>query len=107
MKTVSYDGVAATTDDRVADAVLALATALARFNRYETVAFPVLIDDRTEELTLMLGPTIHISSLTLSSGTRTSVAGADEVVTRISARIEALTDPLHAVEDAAWGWAAS
>jgi hypothetical protein len=99
MKTISYDGVAAATDDEIADAVLDLAISVARYSRYEQVTFPVLIGGAEEELTLMLGPTIHISALTIGSSRATGVEGGAQAAARIRARTKALNDPLHAVED--------
>ncbi|WP_375388585.1 hypothetical protein [uncultured Amnibacterium sp.] len=98
MRRISYDGVAVATDDAVADAVIQLAIAIARYGRYEPVTIPVLVDGRGEELTLMLGPTIHISSLTFPSPPGVVVDGAEAAASGIRARIRALDGPLHLID---------
>jgi hypothetical protein len=93
MKTLFYDGVAARTDDRVADAVLELAIALARFRQYEAATLPVLVDGRTQQLSVMLGPTIHVSALTVEGAER--VDGAEEAAARIRRRLQEITEPMR------------
>jgi hypothetical protein len=96
MKKISYDGVAAVTTDDVAEALLELAMAVARYRVYETVTVPVVVDGMSEELTLMLGPTIHLSALTVPSAARPQVEGADAAARSIRRRARTLVDPLHA-----------
>lgn len=102
MKRVSYDGVAAITEDAVADAVLDFTMAVARYARYESVTFPVLVGGRTERLTLVLGPTIHLSLLTEPPGSADgSVEGADQAVAVIRRRTLDVVDPPLSVADEA------
>lgn len=106
MKLISYDGVAAITTDEVADAILDLAVAIARFNRYEQVAVPVVVAGVREQLTLMLGPTIHVSSLTASTVAPVEIEGASETAEEIRQRAQAISDPLHAVDGLPDVWSA-
>ena len=102
MKRVEYDGVAAITEDAVADAVLDFTMTAARYARYESVTFPVLVGSRTELLTLVLGPTIHLSLLTEPTGSAAgSVDGADEAAVAIRRRTLDLVDPPLSVADEA------
>ena len=102
VKTISYDGVAAATEDAVADAVLEFTMVVARYGLYERVTVPVLVAGRTERLTLVLGPTIHLSLLTDSSGViAADIEGAAEAVEEIRRRTEAITAPLESVAEGA------
>ena len=93
MKTIYYDGVAALTEDEIADAVMDLATTLAQYGQYEATVLPVLVDDRVESLTLMLGPTIHVSTLTSPPRPGVAIPSADRAVLAIRARVHALVHP--------------
>lgn len=95
MKTVFYDGVAAVTTDDVAEALMELAIAVARYRVYECATIPVAVQGRSEELALMLGPTIHLSALTDSRGDGLVIAGAEAAATALRRRATTLTDPLH------------
>lgn len=95
MKRIFYDGVAADTHEEVADAVLALALAVARFRQYELVTFPVVVDGRIEQLTLMVGPTIHVSTLSVLGSEGASIPDAAEVVARIRDQAGRIAEPPH------------
>lgn len=93
VKSVSYDGVAAVTTDEVADALIAFALVVARYSSYECATIPVAVSGRREELTVMLGPTIHLSTLTTSAEDAVDIAGAAEVAMQLRARADAFTSP--------------
>jgi hypothetical protein len=96
MRTLHYDGVAAVTDDDIADAVLGLAIAVARYGQYELVSIPVIAQGRIEELTFMLGPTIHLSALTTERlAGDPDLEDAVAVAEGIRRRAEELDDPLR------------
>lgn len=97
MKTVAYDGMAAVTTDEVADALMELALAVAQFGTCEAATIPVVVLGQIEQLTLMPGPTIHLSALTVSAGTSLDVAGSGEVAARLRDRAAVVTDPLRSV----------
>jgi hypothetical protein len=99
VKTLYYDGVAAVTQDDVAAAVLQLALVAAQYRRYEAVTLPVLVHGQTEELTLILGPTIHLSALTQPYSGEPEIEGAVDAVLRITERAKALAAPLRPLGD--------
>lgn len=99
MKTLYYDGVAAVTHDEVAAAVLQLTLVAAQYRRYEAVTIPVLVNGRTEELTLILGPTIHVSALTVPYTGEPEIEGVREAIERITERAVALAAPLRPLAD--------
>lgn len=93
MKTIYYDGVAALTEDEIADAVMNLATTLAQYGQYESFVLPVLVEDRVESLTLMLGPTIHISTLTSPPRPGVTIPNAARTAQTIQHRVRTLVHP--------------
>ena len=99
MRMIAYDGVAVLTTDAVADAVLDLAIIVARFSSYERVTIPVLVHGDPEELTLMLGPTIHISTLTDATKPELELEGASDVAAALRRRTETFLDPLADTEE--------
>ncbi|WP_375389122.1 hypothetical protein [uncultured Amnibacterium sp.] len=94
---MSYDGVAAVTTDEIAAALLELAIVVARYNSYEYASIPVAGEGRTEELTLMLGPTIHLSTLSVSAAPAAEIAGSAEIAAQLRRRAQTFTNPLHAL----------
>lgn len=95
MKRIYYDGVAAETHDDIANAVLELALAVARYRQYELVTFPVVAEGRVEDLTLMVGPTIHVSTLSGASSTDLEIDDPAEVVERIRQQAARVSEPLY------------
>jgi hypothetical protein len=100
MKALYYDGVAAVTDDDIADAVVDLALVLAQYSHYEAATVPVVVDGAVEELTVILGPTIHLSTLTAPAA-GPPIEGASAVAERIRLRAMELVEPLQQPGDGA------
>lgn len=104
MKTLYYDGVAAVTNDEVADALVGYALVVAQYSTYATVTIPVLVEGRREELTLMLGPTIHLSAISASAAQQVRLDGTGEVVGELQRRAARLTEPPRPDEDEIVAW---
>ena len=93
MRSIAYDGVSAITTDEVAEALMAFALTVARYSSYETATIPVVVHGQVERLTLMLGPTIHLSTLTVPTGEEPVLADGAAAAARLRERAAALAEP--------------
>lgn len=91
MKNINYVGRDLLTGDRIADAIMEYATALARRARADRVELPVMAGDTVSRVELILGPASQLLVEPVDDGRKDPVD--DEFVADLQRRTSRLRDP--------------